>query len=265
MMMHRAFVLLLFILLSAPAVAGWIASPDVRFQEAVVRLIAQRGDEGTLRGGIEIKLAEGFKTYWKNPGDSGVPPQFDVAASRGIRDFAVKMPLPERFDDGAGGVAFGYQHSVLFPFEAKADAAGLVVLKLDFAVCGKLCIPLAGTLTLDLAKAEAAEAGVEALWAKTVAHLPKPATQGAATVKRVGAEDFVITLPSTVPPAELRVFPMAPGFFEVKAVEAVGAGKVLIRLVGQAAPGTKTFGPLSLTYGTAQESFERVFDVDAAQ
>lgn len=265
MILLRALTLLVSSLLIAPAGAAWLSSPEARFQEAAVRLLAERDTHGNLRGGIEILLAEGFKTYWKNPGDSGVPPQIDISGSRGIRDLSLKMPLPERFDDGAGGVAFGYKRAVVFPFVAQADASSVLVLKLDFAVCGKLCIPLATTLTLDLERGEAAGAASQNLWAKAVAQLPKPGPQDRATVKRLGTEEFTITLPSTVPPADLNVFPMAPGFFEVKAVEAAGPGMVLIRLAGQMAPGAKTFGPLSLTYGTAQESFERVFDVDAAQ
>lgn len=265
MMLIRLFALLLMPLFCAPAVAGLLSSSESRFQEARVRVLAQRDDSGRVTGGIEILLEEGFKTYWKNPGDSGVPPIFDFSGSSGVQDIGVRMPLPEAFDDGAGGLAFGYKHGVIFPFEGKAEASGVLVLKLDFAVCGKLCIPMNAMLSLDLGKAAEADAEAGGRLGQTIARLPKPSPQGEASVRRTGAGEFSVRLSTPTPPGDLKVFPFAPGFFEIKGIEAAGNGMVLIRLAGQVVAGGKTYGPLTLTYGTAQESFERVFDVDAAQ
>lgn len=262
---QRLLVLPFLTLFVVPALAGLKASDVVRFREASVRLLAERDAKGSLRGGIELRLEEGFKTYWKNPGDSGVPPQFDFGASTGIGPVEVKMPFPRTFDDGAGGQAFGYKRQVIFPFEGKAEAGGKVVLKLDFAVCGKLCIPLSATLSLPLDSA--AEAGAEAAsqLAATIAALPRKDESGPIEIKRVGDEAFTVRLPSAVPAQVLKAFPFAPGFFEIKGIEAAGEGQILIRLAGQRAPGGKTFGPLTLTYGTDTLSFERVLDVDGVQ
>lgn len=266
---HCGFTALAFLALFAPtgaAHAQWLASAPVVFKEAQVRLLAQRDAQGALRGGIEITLAEGFKTYWKNPGDSGVPPQFDFSASRGLQEAAVRLPFPLSFDDGAGGQAFGYKHGVIFPLSARAAADAVVVLKLDFAVCGTLCIPLTAPLSLPLKGAAPAEAGAQSALDVAFQRLPQvlpPAPQS--DIRRVSGTGFVLRLEAPVPPSELNVYPDAPAFFEVKRITPAPSGGVEVQIVGQPQPGHKTLGPLNLTYGTPVQSFERIFDVDAAK
>ncbi len=77
----------LAVILALPAGAARAddGSPWDGDAHAQVRLIAgARSSDSTLRAGIEIKLAPGWKTYWRYPGDSGVPPHFDFAASQNV-------------------------------------------------------------------------------------------------------------------------------------------------------------------------------------
>src|SRR5262245_8662823 len=68
-----------------------------------IRLISGKASaDGTLRAGIELKLSPGWKTYWRYPGDSGVPPQFDFSRSSNVKSVTVSWPAPHRFSDGAG-------------------------------------------------------------------------------------------------------------------------------------------------------------------
>jgi DsbC/DsbD-like thiol-disulfide interchange protein len=119
-----------------------------------------------LRAGVEIRLAPGWKTYWRYPGDSGVPPHFDFAKSENLKSVQLAWPAPERFSD-ADGSFIGYRDNVLFPLSIEPeDAAKPVILRLtlDYAICEKVCIPVQakGELTIkggatkgsEIAKAE---------------------------------------------------------------------------------------------------------------
>ena len=112
---------------------------------AAARLIAGsiiKTDDATyLRAGVEMRLDPGWHTYWRNPGDSGVPPTFDFAGSENVKSVTVLLPAPERFPDQAGGHSIGYTRSVIFPFHVVPmdEARGsLLHLKLAYAVCEKI-------------------------------------------------------------------------------------------------------------------------------
>src|SRR5215813_6075025 len=79
---------------------------------SAVRLVAgSRTSSGPLRAGVEVRLADGWKTYWRYPGDSGVPPIFDFSKSENIKFASVLWPAPHRFSDG-GGASIGYKGDV---------------------------------------------------------------------------------------------------------------------------------------------------------
>jgi DsbC/DsbD-like thiol-disulfide interchange protein len=105
-----------------------------------------------LRAGVEIRLAPGWKTYWRYPGDSGVPPHFDFDKSENLKSVKVAWPAPQRFTD-ADGSFIGYRDNVLFPLSIEPKDAGKPVvlrLTLDYAICEKVCIPVQarGELTI---------------------------------------------------------------------------------------------------------------------
>jgi DsbC/DsbD-like thiol-disulfide interchange protein len=138
-----------------PALAA-DASPWDGSDRAAVRLIAgaARSPAGATvhRAGVEIRLAPGWKTYWRYPGDSGLPPRFDFSKSRNVKSVAVRWPAPQRLAD-EGGTSIGYKHDVVFPLDVvPQDAAKPVTLALgiDYAVCEKLCMPADGKAELTL-------------------------------------------------------------------------------------------------------------------
>lgn len=117
-----------------------------------------------LRAGIEIRLDPGWKTYWRYPGDTGVPPTFQFAGSQNVKSTTVEWPAPEQFSDGAGGHSIGYLGDVVLPLKvvpADASRPSILYLKLDFAVCGSLCVPAHATLELGLSGNGADEAILE--------------------------------------------------------------------------------------------------------
>lgn len=107
----------------------------------------------TFSAGLHLKLGEGWKTYWRSPGEVGFPPEIDWSKSRNIANVEILWPAPERFT--AFGIEnFGYQDEVLFPLQVSLNQEGppiefLVDVKL--LVCSKICVPEEFTLQVPLA------------------------------------------------------------------------------------------------------------------
>jgi suppressor for copper-sensitivity B len=140
---------------TATQAAGEDASAWSGAAQSKMRLIAGGASAdraGLLRAGVEIRLSPGYKTYWRSPGDSGVPPQFNWSGSQNLGSVEVRWPAPLRFADGAGS-SIGYAEEIIFPLLVTAtDPAQPVFLKLalDYAVCEKLCIPAQGSASLQI-------------------------------------------------------------------------------------------------------------------
>ena len=121
------------------------ASPWQRDGHSAVRLLAGSRSGAVLLGGIAFQLEPGWKTYWRNPGDSGVPPRFDFSKSENIEAVTVLWPAPRKFDDGAGGHSLGYRDQIVLPLRIVAKHADKPVTlraDIDYAVCEKICIPV---------------------------------------------------------------------------------------------------------------------------
>lgn len=274
--MKRLLLTVFFLLASrliAPAAAETVvASPWLDFREAKARLLAVRPVTGKpVVAGLEIRLSEGFKTYWRTAGDSGVPPVFDFSKSAGLEAIEVAFPFPMIFDDGAGGKAWGYKPAVILPITAKhTGGAARFALKLDFAVCGTMCIPLSGDLTLDPASAIPVPATEAEALAKATRLLPVAVAAEAAprpVIQRLkpGEAQWSVRLPFTGDAAAFSAFPEAKGFLEASDFAAAGDGFIRFTISGQAAPGTGgQFGPVLLTYGMPGAAYERMIDLDGA-
>lgn len=135
------------------------ATPWTEQHASRVRLVAggAKSAKGQYLAGLEIAMADGWKTYWRMPGDSGVPPTFDWSGSANVASTRVLYPAPMRMPE-AGGFAIGYKQSVLLPVEiTPQDASKPVVLKLalEFGVCREICIPATATLDLSIPAAPA--------------------------------------------------------------------------------------------------------------
>ena len=111
---------------------------------------------GVDLAGFEIALAPGAITYWRDPGDAGLPPTLDFSASDNVASVEPEFPAPKRIKEADGGEAFGYDGNVVFPLRVKPrDPTKAATLKLnaDFAVCEKVCLPAKAHLELKLPSA----------------------------------------------------------------------------------------------------------------
>src|SRR6266404_159928 len=154
------------------------ASPWQRDGHSAVRLLAGSRSGAVLLGGIAFQLQPGWKTYWRTPGDSGVPPRFDFSKSENIEAVTVLWPAPTKFDDGAGGHSLGYRNQVVLPLRIVAKSADKPVTlraAINYAVCEKLCIPVEANTELVFASVASTSDGELSAALDTV---PKPANVG---------------------------------------------------------------------------------------
>lgn len=175
-----------------PTAANAAASEPVWAEGGSVRIVTDGlpDEAGRVRGALEITLDEGWKTYWRDPGESGIPPVVTVVSPQG--EALIAFPAPERFDDGYS-VWAGYDEPVALPltFELSGmNATTLLDVSVFLGICDEICIPVQADLSLDLSdNAESERAIVE----QAFAALPEPAREGfAARLSGIESERLVI-------------------------------------------------------------------------
>jgi suppressor for copper-sensitivity B len=107
---------------------------------------------GYLSAGLKLTLNEGWKTYWRSPGEVGLPPKIDWSGSTNLAAAEFLWPAPTRFR--AYGIEnFGYANHVTFPIRLSLETPGQPAqlnASVFMLVCSEVCIPQDFTLTLDL-------------------------------------------------------------------------------------------------------------------
>jgi thiol:disulfide interchange protein/DsbC/DsbD-like thiol-disulfide interchange protein len=151
---------------------------------------------------LHLDIAPGWHTYWRNPGDSGLPTKIDWTLPAGFRAGAIRWPVPQRFVQGGIG-NYGYRGTtdLLVPIAAPADLkpAGTVRLaaRASWLVCSEICIPGAAQLALALpvgASPAPPDPAVAGLFAAARAQLPQPAPFAARFF--VSGGDLQIAIPA---------------------------------------------------------------------
>ncbi len=99
--------------------------------------------DGTRMSALRLTLAPGWKTYWRAPGDSGIPPQFDWSASRNLGAVSVNWPTPKVFDQN-GMRSVGYDNTLVIPLHIHPKTDGTPVrlrARMDMGICADVCLP----------------------------------------------------------------------------------------------------------------------------
>ncbi|WFT79700.1 protein-disulfide reductase DsbD family protein [Methylobacterium sp. CB376] len=166
----------------ARAASAWATGLHAR-----ARLIPGGQADGVRFAGLEILLDRGFKTFWRDPGEAGMPPAIDWSSSRNAAAVDVLWPVPRRMKE-AGDVVFGYEDRVVLPIRvvpADGRAPVSLRLRLDYGVCNDICIPVRADLSLTL-PADAAAVGDPRV-AEAVAASPRPVRLGEGPLAVLGA------------------------------------------------------------------------------
>ena len=110
-----------------------------------------RPGDGTHIAAIQITLAPGWKTYWRQPGDTGIPPKFDFTISEGLGLLEILYPTPKiTWQDDLRTI--GYQDEVIFPIVIQTKITGDMTIsgQIEIGVCQEICIPVSLTVTAVL-------------------------------------------------------------------------------------------------------------------
>jgi suppressor for copper-sensitivity B len=154
------------------ATSPWVNGDFV--QARLIAAVSGTGDLKTLPLGVEVKLDDTWKTYWRSPGDAGLPPSLAWEGSANLQAATLLYPKPQRLTL-LGLQTFGYKHDVIFPIDAMVATPGQPLdlkLKLDILVCAELCVPKNFTLALAIPAGPASAAPEGQLIAKARAAVP---------------------------------------------------------------------------------------------
>lgn len=199
-----AAICLLISALLIPSIA--IADEEQAIEEVRLRLVSAvdgTKDRDTVRIGLHVRLAPGWKTYWRSPGDAGIPPAFDWSGSRNLDQATVLWPHPEYFESYGIG-SWGYSGEVVFPIDVALSEQGAPLdlkLRLHLGLCEKICIPYEQSMALSL-PASTSSPSKEAPLIEAFAHrVPLEAgTPGtiieAVTAQTTEARKFILTVMS---------------------------------------------------------------------
>lgn len=144
---HPGHLLAAFLCLAAP-VTPILAQEPGDLAAAHLRH-GWRTERGTHMAALDLALAPGWKTYWRAPGDAGIPPVFDWEGSLNIGTLRLHWPSPEVFE--LNGIrSIGYSGRLVLPMEVTpADPSRPVDLRLrmELGICDTVCMP--ATLRLE--------------------------------------------------------------------------------------------------------------------
>ncbi|SMX49735.1 protein-disulfide reductase DsbD family protein [Maliponia aquimaris] len=178
---------LLLAVFCAPQGQGAMAASSEEYQSTplTARLVTAQdgipGDTRSLSAGLHLKLNEKWKTYWRSPGEVGIPPSVDWSGSENVEDIEFLWPAPTRFT--AFGIEnFGYTGNVVFPLRItlkNSGAPATLRAQVKLLVCSDICVPEEFSLGLTLENGTGIDQGAAELISTYAERVPADAdTEG---------------------------------------------------------------------------------------
>ncbi|MCL6706211.1 hypothetical protein M8R20_04275 [Pseudomonas sp. R2.Fl] len=207
--------------------ASLAASSDWALNEGGrMRLIVTAGDEpGHYEGALQIEPKPGWITYWREPGDSGIPPEVKIKGGK-VAVTGMEFPAPKRIDNGSLR-DIGYDGPVTMPFrlEGPPDSAGTRLKAHVFiGICQNICIPFQADLSLKLpAASEPLDAIVIAKAREQLPEKPSKDFKVEAASRSAGNDVLTITLalpsPMEEPPQVFVTGPTGTVYMDYEAAK----------------------------------------------
>jgi suppressor for copper-sensitivity B len=152
----RLLAFILFLIVQAmPSAAfalssDWVRDGTASDDAVVARLVSgidSTGNEKVIALGLDVDLGNDWHTYWRSPGEAGLPPQLDWSRSQtddgNVGTAALLYPAPQRYT-AYGLETVGYRHHVLFPIDVTVRKPGVALnaeVGVDLLVCSSICVP----------------------------------------------------------------------------------------------------------------------------
>lgn len=189
----------------AMAAAAW--APPARAQVRVANLVQAEirpgwvTERGTRMAALHLRLAEGWKTYWRIPGEAGIAPRLDWSASQNLAEVRVHWPRPVVFDQ-SGFRSIGYLRELVLPLELtprNPDRPIALAGAVSIGVCDDICVPA----DLSVAAALRGPGGPDPVITRALADTPRPAREAGLGAARCalapGARGAELTLRAALP------------------------------------------------------------------
>lgn len=208
MKLHYFLIVPFAIAATAPAqsaTSDWTETPGGKVRV----IIEETATKDALRGALQIDLNPGWKTYWRNPGDAGVPPQINI---EGDGSALIDFPAPIYFGAGdEGGIGYKHPVSLSLTFTVKPGQERLKG-NAFLGVCQNICIPVQAEFDFPLS-AKTSDTSAQTIAARAIIEtafdrLPSPATSdfGVTSAKQnTDMAVFEVSVPDPQAPAELFV------------------------------------------------------------
>ncbi|MDD7911293.1 protein-disulfide reductase DsbD family protein [Pseudovibrio exalbescens] len=138
-------------------------------------------DDGTYKAGLEFQLEPGWHTYWRYPGEAGIPTEANFNGSTNLANAELLFPAPKRYSDGFS-TSLIYDGNVILPLklQRQSDARTTVLnMTVTFGVCQHICIPEQQELSLVLPRHTTEDAEADAIIEAAFAKLPAQANGNA--------------------------------------------------------------------------------------
>ena len=185
---------LLLALLAAPAFAGPAFAGSDAFPKGPVAEVSVlpgwRTEAGTHMAALRVRLAPGWKTYWRAPGDGGIPPRFGWEGSQNLASVRFHWPRPEVYRIN-GLRSIGYYDELILPMEMTPARAGEPIRlrgEVELGVCRDVCVPMSARIAAELPADPVAPAGSVPDPLIAAALRERPATGAEAGVAGVACE-----------------------------------------------------------------------------
>lgn len=170
---------LLSLCTALPAAAGpgdGVATVDV--------LPGWRAESGVHMSALRIRLAPGWKTYWRSPGDAGIPPRFGWDGSTNLASVRIHWPRPGVYEIN-GMRSIGYYGEVILPIELVPQRPGEPIVlnaEIEMGVCKDICVPMGTHVSAEIPLQGADDPAIRAALAD------RPVDGRAAGVARVACD-----------------------------------------------------------------------------
>jgi len=151
--MLRLLPILVVTLAASPALAAATAWQDIALGVRARLISADSITAGTTRAGLELDLPAGTHTYWRVPGETGIPAEFDFAGSTGLTVPVIDWPYPE-IDHSGGYLDYIYTGSLVIPLRFGASGSdALLAASVTLGICSDICVPAQASFTLPISYA----------------------------------------------------------------------------------------------------------------
>jgi len=265
--MPRAIpILLLFACL--PAHAGQTPWQDIA-PDTKARLVSSDvlDAQGRMLIGLELDMPAGVKTYWRVPGETGLPTNFEFSASRGIADPQVHWPYP-LIDTKSGYVDFAYYGPTVLPALVRPEPGAQLALSVTLGICSDICVPATADFVLPM-QWHAPDAGNGIRLRQAMAQAPLPwdqATPAIAGVTYDGVEERleVSFTPDSLDPSSVIADSGAAGALFGAPQIGPKPGVLYLPLLGKGILGGLEGQPISFTFMTDGGAYEQVLPIGAA-